>query len=840
MRPWRFARAARAPGVLFVIALLVAPRSASAQVAPLERRISVQFRDVSLRDALDRLMAAARVRISYSAELLPLDRAVRATFDSTALGTVLAALLRDVAVTPVSTSGDQVVLAPVRAARTGATRAMPVQAAGTAELDRVVVTGTAAGGTQRSLPVALVVIDGREASRAGVHDLASALDAAVPGIWMWEQSPASLVARYGSIRGASSLGATYPKIYVDGIAVANPLLVTQFDPESVQRIEVIRGPQGAALYGADAISGVLNIVTRHDGVDAGAPRARVRASAGYASSNYAPSPVLAQDHRMSLGLGSGLRTADLGLGVTSLGAYYAGASSRSMQASAGGRLIGAHTIVTGTLRFVTGAVGTSVNPLLAEALSVGAGPAAGGGVNTDAQSLREYTVGTAVKYAPNERWTHTLVAGVDGYVLSHVANDFTPFLSSADSALRAARGAADRTTLRASSVARVGTPERLAASFTLAAEHTALRQETPAIQLGRSVAAHGGLGAGAAMGPGAGMGRAGGGVATAVDWFSDVGFTSQADLTLRNAWYLSAGLRLERNSGYVTAAHASLLPMIGGAYVREMGDVTLKLRSAFGRGIRAPRTAARETMLGGLRAQAVVRNLSPEEQRGVEGGVDLMLGRAVTLHVTRFDQRATGLIQQVVIRDSASATAAQAGAGLALQYQNVGAIDNHGWELQATVRRGQVSGTMAYTMVDSRVAALATDYTGDLRPGDRMLGVPARTASASLAWSGARWTAQVGGARAYDWIEYDRLSLAAAYVSFDRAAVPLYGQDLRGYWRLYVGNTRVRASVSRAFGRSLSLVITGENLLDLQRGEPDNASIVPGRTITTGLRVSRF
>ena len=29
----------------------------------------------------------------------------------------------------------------------------------------------------------------------------------------------------------------------------------------MSRIEVIRGPQGAALYGADAISGVMNIVT---------------------------------------------------------------------------------------------------------------------------------------------------------------------------------------------------------------------------------------------------------------------------------------------------------------------------------------------------------------------------------------------------------------------------------------------------------------------------------------------------------------------------------------------------------------------------------------------------
>jgi iron complex outermembrane receptor protein len=33
-------------------------------------------------------------------------------------------------------------------------------------------------------------------------------------------------------------------------------------------------------------------------------------------------------------------------------------------------------------------------------------------------------------------------------------------------------------------------------------------------------------------------------------------------------------------------------------------------------------------------------------------------------------------------------------------------------------------------------------------------------------------------------------------------------------------------------------VLTGENLLDLQRGEPDNATIVPGRTVLLGVRAA--
>ena len=127
------------------------------------------------------------------------------------------------------------------------------------QLDRVIVTGSTVGASQRSLPVALDVVQGRELAERAAGSLSGALDGVVPGFWLWEQSPLSMLARYGSIRGASSFGVSYPKVYVDGVEVANSLLVTAPRPESVSRIEVIRGPQGAALYGADAISGVMNI-----------------------------------------------------------------------------------------------------------------------------------------------------------------------------------------------------------------------------------------------------------------------------------------------------------------------------------------------------------------------------------------------------------------------------------------------------------------------------------------------------------------------------------------------------------------------------------------------------
>src|ERR1700674_2100437 len=44
--------------------------------APLDRRVSLHVRDISLRDALDRVSADARIRLSYASEAIPLDSRV--------------------------------------------------------------------------------------------------------------------------------------------------------------------------------------------------------------------------------------------------------------------------------------------------------------------------------------------------------------------------------------------------------------------------------------------------------------------------------------------------------------------------------------------------------------------------------------------------------------------------------------------------------------------------------------------------------------------------------------------------------------------------------------------
>ncbi len=758
--------------------------------APLDQRVSFHASEISLREALDRLAAAARVRVTYSAETIPLDKRVCVSLDSVSIKEVLAALLEEAA-QPVAAGPDHIVLVP---------RVAPTSRPAIT-LDRIVVTGSAAGAAEKPLSVALNVVDGHQLAQGSVGTLSQALNGAVPGLWMWSQSPTSFLAQYGSVRGASSFGLSYPKLYVDGIEVANPLLITRVNPEAIDRIEAISGPQGASLYGADAISGVTNIVLRHESPDASGRRATLRSGLRFAGSHFSPNPTVGQEHGLSVRMGSNTQSAGLDADLGTSGAFIPDASAREINASASARAVGARTIFTGTLRFVSGEAGTPVSPLLPALLTEAATAE-----TSPTQSIEQHTVGVNFKVLPADWWTQSLVLGVDGYALNGVPDERTPIPSVADAALIAARGGANRAMGRWSSVLRVGRESWAAGDLTLLAEHSILYQwSAPASSDAKRTVAPPGT------------------------WRNTSGFGGQVNAALLGQVFLTGGLRLERATN---VQGLSQLPMLGAAWVVAPGPVTIKLRGAYGKGIRWPQTTVRET-LREWNHEVNTDSLAPEQQAGVEGGMDVVVAQALTLHATRFDQLAAGLIQRVGVPYDTVLANGEVKRRIAYRLQNVGEITNRGWELRGVARHGPLAIAGALSLVDSRVRKVAATYTGDLRAGDRMLDVPARTFSLSAMWSAPRWSATVSASRAEDWIYYDRLMLAQLYAAGNRS---MTGLGLRRYWLTYPGVTQLRAAVTADLFFDFTLSLAGENLLDRQTGEPDNVTVLPGRTLVLVLR----
>jgi iron complex outermembrane receptor protein len=772
---------------------------------PLARTLSLHAGQITLRAALDLVASTSKLRISYSRELLALDRTVCASLGSLSVGAALVRLVGDPTVQAVVAGPDHVVLAPARAGsppgEASATPAHPVY-----QLDEILVDGSDVRAAARSEVVSRTVVSGEELESRGVTTLAQALDVAVPGVWTWGAATAGTT-RYGSVRGASSFGVSAPKVYIDGVEAANPLFISQLLPASIERIEVIRGPQGAGLYGADAIGGVVNVVTRRESVGPSDPRARLQSTVGSSSSLFSPELGMSQEHAFSLRAGSKDRSLGLDVGYGTDGEHVPGAYRRSLSAAGNARWVGAHGMIDWTLRFSSESAATPQSPLLAGVVRPG----------SDEQSLQQYTLGLNGALERG-RWTHRATVGLDGYGLRGASGMGGPFLSAADSALRAASGSASRSTLRLSSVGRYQLGRDAAAELTFTAERSALGQLTSTAKT-----------------------RASELETLASDLFvssrTGYGLGARADLSWDDRLYLSGGFRMERTDAVAGLGSAATMPMLGAAAVESFGPLTTKLRAAYGKGIRWPQLAALPGVPGSVLSEAVFVGLAPEEQEGVEVGLDVSLGESLALGATRFDQTARGLLQRVASAGAPSVRTRHERPGFGYRFENVGVIDNRGWELQASATHGPLSLQGQLSLVDSRVRRLAEGYAGDLRPGDRVLEVPGRTLGLTAAWNQGGWLASLTASRASDWVGYDRLALARD-LSVSEPATELGGERLRGYWRPYEGVTHLGASLSRELFRRFTLTVSGDNLLGYQLGEPDNVTVLPGRTLSIGVRAA--
>lgn len=153
----------------------------------------------------------------------------------------------------------------------------PAFAQATMDLPDIVVTATRQPENIQRQGSAISVVTGEELKTSNPGSLADALRN-VPGLIVTENGGSGGTSSV-SLRGGTA-GQTL--VLIDGIKVNDGAAASgDFDfstllPSAIERIEVLRGPQ-SALYGSDAIGGVVNIITKKGG---GQPRGEIRTEAG--------------------------------------------------------------------------------------------------------------------------------------------------------------------------------------------------------------------------------------------------------------------------------------------------------------------------------------------------------------------------------------------------------------------------------------------------------------------------------------------------------------------------------------------------------------------------------
>ena len=116
----------------------------------------------------------------------------------------------------------------------------------------------------RRSPSAIHVITGDQIRQSGATSIPESLRMA-PGVHVGRVDSSTWAI---STRGFSEVFANKQLVMIDGRSVYTPLFagvfweVTDTFMEDIDRIEVIRGP-GASIWGANAVNGVINVITKH-------------------------------------------------------------------------------------------------------------------------------------------------------------------------------------------------------------------------------------------------------------------------------------------------------------------------------------------------------------------------------------------------------------------------------------------------------------------------------------------------------------------------------------------------------------------------------------------------
>ncbi len=678
------------------------------------------------------------------------------------------------------------------------------------QLEQVVVTGTVVPTEVKALPTPVTVIGDSEIRFQDPHTVQELFRQAVPTAVSWDY-PNSPYQTTFSVRGSSTFGGLFGqmKVFVDGMETASPSQ-SAVDPSSIERVEVIRGPQAAAIYGSDAIGGVIQIFTRRGDPNVARPQGEAEAAVGVIQTPYAgKNGVIRQTYSGAVRGGGSDVTYAFAARYSHTGDWLpSGEFSAQSNPSVYGGMHFARGIVTAD---ISGRYYVQNNPQVYSPDLAKTGLVYYSKPFYEPYQSQNQTFGVRLNVTPKPWWQHTVTLGLDRFGFD-VAQTQPRLTTSSDTLLYVASGGQTKTLIGYNTSLEGSLGTGVSGSLTAGFDH----YHMPVISWSTSGAltTNGSIQTTSAQPVGA--------YRSITD---NTGYFTQVQLAFRDALFLTAGLRADHNSDWGDSLGTQVSPRVGISYVRQAAGATLKLRSSWGRAIRAPLPGTKSAAVYSWGVILANPLLGPERQKGWDVGADAAFGRRGSLSVTYYDQTAENLISFLLT---------QVGPPLTFQWQNIARVKNSGVEVEGTLNAGvlQLKGQFGYTR--ARIEQLAPSYAGDLQVGDQTLNTPKRTAGASLTvvpLPRSRFT--LGVTSVGSWRNYDVL---AEYRCFGGTG-PCRPTS-RDYLMWYPHFVKVNATVSQQITAFVSGFVSVDNITNRDAHEVDNSWPVMGRITTVGVRLA--
>jgi outer membrane receptor protein involved in Fe transport len=741
-------------------------------------------------------------------------------------------------------------------------------------LDQVVVTGTVVPTELKAIPNAITVITAKEIEQRGITQIQQLFHGDVPGLFASSRGASATMDEVRLFsRGASEVadaGNRAMKTYIDGVEMANPSYMSQIDPRTIERVEILTGPQASTVYGSNALNGVIQIFTKR-GTLASRPQFTLSLVSGLIQNNYSAGKVPFHEYAAGVSGVEGRISYNANLGWDYTGRWAPSKQTARLSVAGGARLQMTKRL-TGDFTFrrantTNKSIGDNNTAVLAQ-ISTGAAyidPIAGSpGIVPPTQSTADgQTVGGTLTYAVTNWWSHTLNFGGD--YSDRTENQTAPSFRTPGTTCYSFGCYANSDTLVSFFVFRQAGRQ---ISYSTTARIPVTSAAVLTITTGgdsRDLFNYSNYNFGLP-----GLKGTISGTTTSRASQHNSGFFAQTQLGVFDQLFFTFGLRSEWNPTYGDDVRPYTVPRFGVAYTREIAGVTAKLRGAYGRSTRPPAEEAskgRAATPGGW-ANAVGifgphytmlpnPGLEPEYQRGSDGGLELYFSNRGSLTVTRYDQTVDNLISIINAVDSIPRLDGDpdpygyctdypplCGDGAYQrqdQYLNVGSIRNIGWETQGRLNLGPIGLMGTYSFTKTRFGGVTPKFADryparsypQYQPGARFNNLPEHTGAVDVSYTSGRttmsvntqFTGQMVRTAQYGEIKPRLIEMqprAGMVSGYQPLRIPYSTSDFNGSWR---------------FSPTVEGVMQIRNLADNYRNDDADIRGVMGRQTKVGLRI---
>jgi len=598
--------------------------------------------------------------------------------------------------------------------------------ASTTVLDQVVVTGTVAPTELKAVPNAMTVITAKEIEERGITRIDQLFHGDVPGIYSSnfgdhsQTSPGFVqMASRGSTYLSFPLGPAI-KTYIDGVELANPDFLGLIDPKSIERIEILTGPQASTIYGSNAINGVMQVFTKRGTT----PRPQLVATlqSGVIQNNFSSSLAPQHNDMVQISGVDGHTSYNLGGSWVYMGSWTPTVHATNLSGFGGARMQQGMVTVDVTGRLLRGSNWqNSTGQVLSTAQQDGTLR-----LNPSGYALHQWTahttqtLGLTATVAPTSWWSTTATAGMDN--MNQYTSRRPGYHDRSDSLSLIDMGPQSRQSLAYSTTVQIPFADLARGTITVGGDgwkYTNDESYFTSTSLTSQTTSHSSEGV------------------THTASHNRGGYL-QSQLGLWDALFFTYGLRAEWNPDYGANIRPNYTPRYGVSYTQSFGSLTAKLRAAYGSATRPPLPGESQAItmlqqyggdLGPYWApddllQRGNPNLLPEHQKGGEGGLELYWGNTASVTITRYNQTVGDLIDIAVV-DSIHSLVPYTELGwpagsfpqyvdgylynTTMEFINIGNIRNSGWETQATVTTGPFTTKGTFSFMKSRIIGVRDD-----------------------------------------------------------------------------------------------------------------------------------